>query len=190
MILHGSGCHLWTSISWIFSVFNGTLIPILAMVLGVVHRDSCPLEPRITLYLYVTSSLCIGCFIYSITSACCLQRLDCVCFTRCNQNKCFYTLLLIEIAFNLTIFVWLIVGSVWIYSHHAILRRDNPRCITTFYLLSFILITVQWILFSMQHLITFIHTLSIRHSSNNRDQHKKISNYVSVQNGEEKSFDV
>ena len=73
-----------------------------------------------------------------------------------------------------------IPGSVWIYSHHTLLREEDPRCQSRHYVLSFVLVSVQWILFTLQHVITFVDNFFLRHRRRENEQRAKNGKYVSV----------
>ncbi|XP_070552887.1 transmembrane protein 272-like [Ptychodera flava] len=127
-------------------------IPIAMIVMGAMHKDECPAEPYIPVYLIV-------CGAFSIVS--CLMSM-CMCVRRrssqqdgdddedggsCGLFSCCISCL--SGLIGIFLFAWFIAGNVWIYRTNEPTYDDvtsDDYCHKTLYLFSFWLLTTTYIL--------------------------------------------
>ncbi|XP_075182575.1 transmembrane protein 272-like isoform X5 [Anomaloglossus baeobatrachus] len=95
-----------TSVSQIFSVLLWTLLSIAMIIIGSMHVDNCPIEPKIPIYLIVA-----GVFHLLAFSLIPLKMVG---------EKLAYT---IESVLGVFSFCWFIAGSVWVFR----IYQENPR---------------------------------------------------------------
>ncbi|KAF5298230.1 hypothetical protein FQR65_LT09741 [Abscondita terminalis] len=108
------------------------------LVLGILRKDECPVQNKIPLYFIVAGSVGLLSKILPFIN----RKLD------------FYFIDVLVSLLYLFEFVWIILGSVWIYSIYPPNYNPavGPYCDKTVYLLGFWLLTLQWIFLA----ITFI----------------------------------
>ncbi|XP_075182570.1 transmembrane protein 272-like isoform X1 [Anomaloglossus baeobatrachus] len=93
-------------VSQIFSVLLWTLLSIAMIIIGSMHVDNCPIEPKIPIYLIVA-----GVFHLLAFSLIPLKMVG---------EKLAYT---IESVLGVFSFCWFIAGSVWVFR----IYQENPR---------------------------------------------------------------
>ena len=117
--------------------------------IGASNRSSCPIEPRIPMYLIVYGSINLLSLCFSI----------CACLIY-NQGKgehilryyCIHFSAILIILFQLFNFIWLIVGSIWVFSIFndvQYIKTDyskNSYCQGSLYQFTVVAIILQYIL--------------------------------------------
>ncbi|CAF1545742.1 unnamed protein product [Didymodactylos carnosus] len=81
-------------------------LPCTMLALGIKYRDECPIEHKIPLYLIVHGSIALIHIVLGISMF----------FTVLASNIIRYIQHLISQTLSLFIFIWLIIGSVWLFS--------------------------------------------------------------------------
>jgi len=114
----------------IFLALNITML-----VVGFVKKDECPIQEKIPIFLIVAGA--IGILSKSLPFI--NRKLD-----WCLVDLVISVIYLIE-------FIWIIVGSVWVYQIYKPNYNPSkgPYCSESAYLLSFWLITIQWIIMAI-----------------------------------------
>ncbi|KAM9340043.1 transmembrane protein 272-like [Symphorus nematophorus] len=113
------------------------MLMIAAIGLGATHLNSCPVEPRIPIYLIVLGSASL--IALTVTYLRSAWDDGCVCIL-----SSFCTILL-----HLYTFIWLITGSSWIYPiyppNYTLGDKESRYCHRTIYLFAFIVTTLTWV---------------------------------------------
>jgi hypothetical protein len=128
----------------IYLVFMFAL-PIAMVTIGAIHKDHCPVQKYIPIYLIVGGSF--GIFVGIITT--CSNIIKCC--RRAEEDEQekrkpnpFSSLI------NLFLLAWFIAGNYWVYHIHNTVQSDDPSelntyCDKTLYLFAFWLITASYI---------------------------------------------
>uniref|UniRef100_A0A1Y1MCG8 Uncharacterized protein n=1 Tax=Photinus pyralis TaxID=7054 RepID=A0A1Y1MCG8_PHOPY len=117
------------------------ILNIVMFCVGVATTKDCPIKPIIPIYLAVAGALGIVTKILPIVNM--------KFFNNTLIERVVYALFIIE-------FIWMILGSVWIYSIYEPPYKpitDQPHCNKTAYLLAFWLLTLHYIFLLLSILI-------------------------------------
>lgn len=123
-------------------------LPIAMIIIGSVYKDSCPIQKNIPIWLIVAGSFgCLSTLLRTISSCINLyKKRDSAANNNENEfakKSCLSSLV------ELFLFIWFILGNVWVYSIQKSVQY-NPEitqtyCHETLYLFAFWVITISWI---------------------------------------------
>jgi hypothetical protein len=105
------------------------IFTLIILGMGASNQSSCPVEPRIPIYLIVLGSV-------NLVSLC-ISTIACIIHNRDKDENmigfyyvhCSATVIIILQLFN---FIWLIIGSVWVFSIFNNVQYTQPNNLTTY----------------------------------------------------------
>lgn len=126
---------------------SGTLIiflilSVVMLVFGIINKDKCPIDDRIPIYLIVAGAVGIVSMILPFIN----RKLDLAILT------------IIIVIIYIFEFVWMIVGSVWVYRIYEpnYVEVFSHYCNKTTYLLAFWILTIRWVFLGITILASLI----------------------------------
>lgn len=120
-----SSCCNWKMLLQIAFFFIWTAIGVAFIVVGAIHKNDCPVQGYIPIFMIVAGAFS---FAYWI-----ILPLRCFCPMLGN---------ILAILVGLFVFAWFIAGSVWVF---GVYRPSNAQCHTGMYLFVFSILIIQWI---------------------------------------------
>ena len=127
---------------------SGTLIiflvlDVVMLVFGIINKDKCPVDDRIPIFLIVAGATGIASKILPFIN----RKLDLTILT-----------ILISLLYIFE-FVWMIVGSVWIYRIYEpnYVEVFSNYCNKTAYLLGFWILTIRWVAMGIMILLSVLY---------------------------------
>ncbi|CAF0860614.1 unnamed protein product [Rotaria sordida] len=128
------------------------IVPILELAIGIAYQDQCSVNPNIPRYLIVTGAcglMVIALTIMIVGSFVCCVKQDTIagsCITTCIIAM----LIIIIFLMSLFLFVWFIVGNVWIFGAQNIVDFRNEQssnyCHSTLYNFAFWILIITYIM--------------------------------------------
>ncbi|XP_031336933.1 transmembrane protein 272-like [Photinus pyralis] len=118
------------------------VLDVVMLVFGIINKDKCPIDNRIPIYLIVAGAVGIIAMILPFIN----RKLDLAILS-----------IIITILYIFS-FVWMIVGSVWVYRIYEpnYIEIFNNYCNKTAYLLAFWTLTIRWIFIGLSIIAALI----------------------------------
>jgi hypothetical protein len=131
----------------VISIALDMIFTLIGLVIGGSHFSSCPVEPRIPIYLIVTSTVNLVCiFLTGLAMYLHKKKKD----ERLHGFFCVVTSAGLILLLQLFNFIWVIVGSVWVFSIYPRVQytqMSQPNyCHSNVYQYTFISVILQYIL--------------------------------------------
>lgn len=149
-------------LSSIFTIICGSFIitvclsvsialPIAMIIIGAVYKDDCPVQKYIPIWLIVAGSF--GCFstLLRTISSCInvIKKREVTESPQNNNENKFAKKSCLSSLVELFLFVWFILGNIWVYSIHKTVQYNSEitqnYCNETLYLFAFWVVTLSWI---------------------------------------------
>ncbi|CAF0931646.1 unnamed protein product [Rotaria sordida] len=130
-------------------------VPITMLTIGIVKRDKCPMEPRIPLFLIVTSAASIvwmtATLVLNFIKLCCVALLS-----NSIKTKVYIILGIIIFLFCSLTMCWMIVGCVWVFPKKSSVQFTDSTALSTYcdpllYNFSFIILILQLVGFLLPY---------------------------------------
>ncbi|KAK4881132.1 hypothetical protein RN001_004451 [Aquatica leii] len=121
------------------------ILDVVMLVFGIINKDKCPIDHRIPIYLIVAGATGIASKILPFIN----RKLDLTVLT-----------IIISLLYVFE-FVWMIVGSVWVYSIYEpnYVEVFSHYCNKTAYLLAFWILTIRWVFLAISILASVVFCL-------------------------------
>lgn len=126
-------------------------MPIAMIVIGAVYKDECPIQKNIPIWLIVAGSFgCLSTILRTISSCISLwKKQGATASPEDNDENKFAKKNCLTSLVELFLFIWFILGNVWVYSIKQNVQYSpeiiQTYCHQTLYLFAFWVITLSWI---------------------------------------------
>ncbi|CAF2948871.1 unnamed protein product [Rotaria sp. Silwood2] len=123
------------------------IVTLIILSMGAFNQSSCPIEPRIPIYLIVFSSVNLGSICFTIVASIIHYRQDDENLIGFYYVHCSAIIIIILQLFN---YIWLIIGSIWIFRVFKYVQYEQINqttyCQENFYQFSMVSTILQYAL--------------------------------------------
>ena len=145
-------CLILASVGWMIILSVTSLLPVVALVLGLTNKDNCQQEPNIPMYLIVfgVMGICQCCI---LTAGVVLKKPCIQCVGERSWRKFDHWRRIVSCCAMACLFIWFICGNVWVYRNYDGYYDNQSKnyykftldCDKVVYLFAFWLICVTYL---------------------------------------------